>query len=252
MTSVLTLPAKVKAAVLRPVLSIVIVIASGCGTATQPTSAPSGSATLPSALTSPSASVAVADTSRPAASACDPADRTSVHQAPELEALLPDSVSGRTLAKWSLRGRCWVDITVNRSPAEIDALLDEFDAADPANKIALENLTFAVAGRSDTVKDPPFFVFAAARPRHEEEIALALFLLFGGAQFHDLSKLGDLTGYDEQKIGGKGVAVGTVDMLKQSEHQRGRPYLYQNDDYMFLVVTDDDAWAADAIAQLPD
>ena len=29
------------------------------------------------------------------------------------------------------------------------------------------------------------------------------------------------------------------------------PYLYQTDDAMFMVITDDEAWAKDAIAQLP-
>ena len=52
-------------------------------------------------------------------------------------------------------------------------------------------------------------------------------------------------------IAGKQVYVGTADMLAQDTHQRGRPYLYQTDRYVFLVITDDDAWAAGAIGQLP-
>ena len=40
-------------------------------------------------------------------------------------------------------------------------------------------------------------------------------------------------------------------MLDQTEHIRGRPYLYQTDDAMYLVVTDDDKWALEAIKQLP-
>ena len=40
-------------------------------------------------------------------------------------------------------------------------------------------------------------------------------------------------------------------MLVQDEHQHGRPYLYQTDAYMFLLITDDDSWATDAIGQLP-
>ena len=40
-------------------------------------------------------------------------------------------------------------------------------------------------------------------------------------------------------------------MVDQDVHQRGRPYFYETEDYLFLVLTDDDAWATDAIGQLP-
>ena len=55
----------------------------------------------------------------------------------------------------------------------------------------------------------------------------------------------------QKTIAAKQVYVGTLDMLTQDTHQRGRPFLYQNDQYMFVVVTDDDEWAADAIASSP-
>jgi hypothetical protein len=110
---------------------------------------------------------------------------------------------------------------------------------------------YGVAGRSDTKSDPPFFVFAAVRPANDDEVQLALLLLFGGARFHDVALASLLAYYKSETIGGKQVYVGTPDMLDQDTHQRGRPFLYQNDQYMFLVITDDDAWAADAIAQLP-
>ena len=45
--------------------------------------------------------------------------------------------------------------------------------------------------------------------------------------------------------------VGRPDMLRQSEHRRGSPYLYQTDAYMFLLITDDEAWAEDALQQMP-
>ena len=40
-------------------------------------------------------------------------------------------------------------------------------------------------------------------------------------------------------------------MLLQSEDQRGTPYLYQNDEAMFIVIADDEAWAEEAIGGLP-
>lgn len=108
-----------------------------------------------------------------------------------------------------------------------------------------------MAGRSDTKTDPPFFVFAAVRPESEVEINLALLLLFEGAGFNDVAAGTDLTRHQQNTIAAKQVYVGTLDMLTQDTHQRGRAFLYQNDEYMFVVVTDDDAWAADAIGQLP-
>ena len=119
------------------------------------------------------------------------------------------------------------------------------------NPIDSTQLVHGVAGRSDKKSDPPFFVFAAVRPANDDEVQLVLLLLFGGARFHDIAGASLLSFYQQATIAGKEVYVGTLDMLDQDTHQRGRPYLYENDQYMFLVITDDDAWAADAIAQLP-
>lgn len=80
---------------------------------------------------------------------------------------------------------------------------------------------------------------------------MALALLFGGARFVDLCRATDLNDYDERRIGTKDVFVGRPDMLVQDVHQRGRPYLYQTDDEMFVITTEQDSWAEDAIRQLP-
>jgi hypothetical protein len=171
------------------------------------------------------------------------------HQARELEALLPKTVAGRQLSVWSVRGRCWL-ITSGIPAAAIDELLTTVDkTADPPFDI--DHLTYGIAGRSDTSKDPPYFVYAAARTDNADEIDLASWLMFGGATFKDPIGAGNLALYDEQTIAGHEVWVGTEDMLGQSVHQRGRPYLYQNETTMYLVITDDEAWAADAIGQLP-
>jgi hypothetical protein len=137
------------------------------------------------------------------------------------------------------------------SAAEVDEILELAESPQSSLVINVDNLAYAVAGRVDTRRDPSFFVFGAERPRGQDEIDLALYLLFGTAGFHDAVNASDLGLYEERTIAGKVVFVGNVDMLAQSEHQRGRPYLYQTDDYMFAVITDDDAWAEDAIRQLP-
>ena len=169
------------------------------------------------------------------------------HDAPALEALLPARVAGRDLATWSVGGRCWLEIAFDD-----DAVIEEIlvDMGGPS-AIDLSHLAQAVAGRSDTVADPPFFVFAANRPEAEPEITLALFLLLGGAGFHDLDQGADLHNYEVATIAGKEVHVGTTEMIDQTDHQRGRPYLYQTDKSMFVVITDDETWAEEAIGQLP-
>ena len=133
-----------------------------------------------------------------------------------------------------------------------DAVIEQILAgtSDPS-ALDLSHLAQAVAGRSDTSADPPYFVFAANRPQSQDEIALTQFLLFGGTRFRDVEAATDLRNYETETISDKEVYVGTTDMLDQTEHQRGKPYLYQTDDAMFMVITDDEAWAKEAIAQLP-
>jgi hypothetical protein len=222
------------------------VSSSGSVGATQPrpTTGASSTPTLPSSTaTTPSAAAGTDD--------CDTANVTLLHQAPDFEALLPASVADRPLARWSVRGRCWLKVASGRPASAIDSLLAEFETAEDPRPIDVSSLTYAVAGRSDTKTDPPYFVFAAARASTGKEIALALLLMFAGASFLNPVTAGDLSAYEERTIARKQVYVGTVEMLGQGEHQRGRPYLYQNDDYMFLIIADDEAWATDAIAQLP-
>lgn len=173
-------------------------------------------------------------------------DPTELHQAPDLEAQLPDAVAGRTLSRWSIQGRCALDLVFGEIPGAVDGLLSGSDTP-----IDLEHINYAVAGRSDTAKDPPYFVNAASRPLDENEIQLNLALLLGGGGFEDIAAAFELEGFNARAIGGKEVFVGTPQMLNQNQHQRGRPYLYQTDDTMFLVITDDDAWAREALGKLP-
>ncbi len=163
--------------------------------------------------------------------------------------MLPGTVDGRPLSRWSVRGRCWLEVAFD-SPAAIDAFVLKFTTPSNPNPIDGTKLVYGIAGRSDTKKDPPYFVFAAVRPSNDDETSLARSLLFGGASIRDLSAM-DLTNYETQSIAGKQVYVGTLSMLVQGDHQRGRPFFYQNDRYMFLVITDKPEWAAEAIGQLP-
>jgi hypothetical protein len=171
------------------------------------------------------------------------------HQAPEIEAILPGIVGGRALSRWSVRGRCWLEL-VMVDPGAREELISQ--ATTPANPDPVDplQLVYGVAGRTDTSTDPPYFVFVAFRPEQPDAI-LPLLLLLGSAGYTDIAAGMDLQNYRQETIGGKQVYTGTPAMISQNSHQRGRPYLYQTETHMFLVLTDDDAWAADAIAQLP-
>jgi len=181
--------------------------------------------------------------SDPDLSACDTPDAMP-HQAPDLEAQLPRQVGGRDLSTWSVAGWCWLRMAVGEDGlAEIAPILR-------AESIDVGNLQYAIAGRLDTQADPPYFVFAAYRPQANAEIDVALGLLLQGAGYRNGVTV-DLSQFEPRELGDRVAFVGTTDMVTQSEHQRGRPWLYQTDSAMFLVITDDDAWAEDAIRQLP-
>ena len=219
------------------------------GTPTIATHEPEWEAILRSFAAKPSASVAATTPSADASACPTPAAGIFPHQAPELEGALPSLVTAQPLIRWSVRGRCWLE-EVFSDPARIDPFVAQFTTPGNPHPIDDANLVYGVAGRSiDT--DPPSIIYAAVRPANDDEIGLVLYLLIGGAGFHDIAAATDLTHYQSQTIAGRPVYVGTTDMLTQDTHQRGRPYLYQTDRYMFLVITDDDAWAADAISQLP-
>ena len=216
-------------------------------------------ALLLAACASGSPSPATAPTSGPAATSASasgqPPDCSGVvaaeHQAPEIEAQLPKMVGGRDLAIWSIRGACVLNALTSMQLDEIDAFVAGFETAGDPRLIDLDHVAYGIAGRMDTATDPPFFVFAMARPADEDEIGLNLFLLLAGAGVTDIPGAVNLEGFEAKPIAGKEVFVGTEAMLGQSAHQRGRPYLYQTRDTMFLVVTDDDAWAEEAVGKLP-
>jgi hypothetical protein len=165
--------------------------------------------------------------------------------------MLPEAVQGRSLARWSVAGRCLIEISFALPDDQIDAMIGKLEAGTDAQRVDVSHLTYAVAGRSDTKADPPYFVFAVGRPTKDSEIEAAMTLLFGLIGFTDIQNAPDLTRYQKRSIADHTVYVGDAGMLRQDEHQRGRPYLYQTDDDLFLIVTDDDAWAEDAISQLP-
>lgn len=167
------------------------------------------------------------------------------HQALDVEFALPHRVDGRDLSVWSVAGTCWLWIATKEDWRydELMSLVEEYEI-DPAD------LRYAIAGRADVANDPPYFVFAISAPDDPDARDLAVPMLVAGAGF----KNGDLPPLDEfteERIAGHVVQVGTREMIDQSEHLRGLPYLIETPGLDIIVVTDERAWAIDAIAQLP-
>ncbi|MFL5646237.1 MAG: hypothetical protein ACJ78L_12865 [Chloroflexota bacterium] len=227
-------------------------LATGTFTVMAGSSASPGVALASSPASAAAASIPAgsATPSRSSATCIDPTSGVFPHQAPEIEALLPATVGRRPLARWSVRGRCWLELAVD-TPAHADALVAGFTTADNPDPVDDAKLVYGVAGRSDTSNDPPYFIWAAGRPENEDEIGLVLTLLFGSAGFHDVDAAIDLNNYQKTAFADKDVYVGTTDMLDQNVHQKGRPYLYQTADHMFVLIADDAAWAEEAIGSLP-
>ena len=170
-----------------------------------------------------------------------PPGNLSVHGAPALEGLLPASVAGHPLSLFSWAGPDWIEEIL--SDEGVDAVLAEF-ATPESGPIDPSHLA-AAAGL-----DPPYAVYAATRPLAVSEADLATFLLILGAGYKDPVRI-DLSMYAPRTMAGRVVFVGSESMVNQDEGHRGKPYLYQTDTTMYIVLTDDDAWAEDAISQLP-
>jgi hypothetical protein len=163
------------------------------------------------------------------------------HDAPDLEGFLPKTVKGRELAIWSVRGEAVLRLW-NLSPDLIARTSHDLEALG----VRLGDLAQATAGRSDTHRDPPSLVFVFRIPPTGADLLGGYAMRAAG--FTREMRTGDLV---EQVIGGKHVSVGPVALIRQDRHERGRPYVYQPRDLVVVVVSDDEAWAADAIGQLP-
>jgi len=166
------------------------------------------------------------------------------HQDPELETLLPKTVNGRELKKWSVAGWCWVEMDY---PS--DAAFDNAASGIDDEGVKVGDLAMGVAGRSDTQQDPPYFVFVVRDSNDESTNGVALLLLFGGLGM-DPSALAVAANWEAQVVGGKDVQVGAETLVDQSDHQRGQPYVFETDDYLYVVLSDKEEWAADALKQL--
>ena len=167
------------------------------------------------------------------------------HLATDLEGLLPTSVGGRDLNVWSTRGKCWLQ--------QANVTLDDLATMGlDVRGIDLNNLKYAVAGRSDVRSDPAYFVTVLWKPLEIRENIAAVTLYAGVLGFKDANQFMDPASYRERVIGDKSVLMGDVDMVIQDEHLDGAPYLYETDDYLYVLLTADPDWAEEALSKLAD
>ena len=205
-----------------------LILVGACGS-------PSGSSPITATPTPPAAAGASPTAASPATTlraACLPLP----HEAPDLEAALPRVVAGREIATWSVHGELLVRCIQGGSDADVAA----FETAAIQDGMTLDDLSVAIGGRSDVQGDPPYFILAY------------------GLKGHPATDLPDAVGLDhpdlgtwqEATFGGKTVLVGDQAMVDQTEHARGRPYVWNSPTVHYLVVTDSEAWAAEVLGAL--
>jgi hypothetical protein len=130
------------------------------------------------------------------------------HEASDLEAIVPARIGGRDLIVWSIRGETMMDL-LDADPAAADQLTTELVASGHD----LNDFAQVIAGRADTDRDPPYFVYAFEIPEGSSQTAELMALAAVG--FSSVPKDVDL---ETRTVGGKKVLVGSSDMVRQDEH----------------------------------
>jgi len=228
-----------------------VLVSTGQGLATAPPvrSSPAATAAAAAPGTTPAPGATPAPTvtiTAPAAGESEqpwPSWMTELpHQAPEVEAIVPAKVNGLPLTIWSVRGDAWLEVA-GLPAANIADLRQQVEKAGGS----LDDCVHVIAGRTSVEDDPPYFIYVYRIPDSAWD-AVSNVVIRSAGWIADFVP----DDFETATLGGKEVFVGTDDMLEQSEHQRGRPYWYELDaETLVIVVTDEEAWASDALRQLP-
>ena len=158
------------------------------------------------------------------------------HEAPDLEAALPTMLAGRPVAIESYHGALMVTCVRGGTTADVA----EFADALVAEGLSLDDVSVAVLGRADVQNDPPYFILAYQLTGHP------------GNEWPPTTGIDnpDVAGFREANIEGKQVLVGETAGVDQTEHAHGRPYVWNSPTVHYLVVTDDESWAIEALRAL--
>ena len=225
---------------LLSILAIVALIFLGSQVSTvlerSATATPSSRATattaLPSLVPDPTTAPPSSGTESNLPSACNPLP----HDAPDLEKVVPTVIAGRPLTIWSVHGERMVTCITGGTAADVADLA----AALAAEGLGLNDISVVTAGRTDVATDPPYFILAYNLVGHP------------GSEFPSTTAVDypDAAAFHEADIEGKHVLVGETAGMDQSQHVRGRPYVWNSPTIHYLIVTDDEAWAAEALRSL--
>lgn len=147
------------------------------------------------------------------------------HDAPGLEARMPQEALGRPLCTWSVHGAAIWSLFGSDARAEAEGILKDLSLTEG-------DLTLAVAGRSN-LDDPPFIVIASE---------------YAGAKPDDL--LVGVAGWSgtTRQVGAKLVFV--IDGPDTS-HAEGLDYYYPTGNVIYQIKTADEQWFEDVLRQLP-
>jgi hypothetical protein len=150
--------------------------------------------------------------------------------------MMPTSVAGEQLVAWSYRGADYFTDVAGLSQADVA----DARAALAQGGLDLDQMGFAMDGRASTDDDPYFVVAISLGSGQASQVPLGMFIDYADAGV-----------FTPELVGGKRVDVGVTAMFDQTEHLRGLPYVYSAGTVRYIVVTDDPAWAEDALRQLP-
>lgn len=208
--------------------------------APSPSPSPKASPTpSPSPVPSAAASASLRPGQTPWPSA--PRDLYAVHQDPELEAKLPTAVKPYTFTYTSLRGIVlfrdllgWPSDELAGFESDTEALGVRLDDV----SMALDDV-FALNGRASVSA-----IRIAGTPANQVEDKLG----WSAAALLVDTSAGSFT---PVKIAGKTLQRGTDTMLAQAPGAHRVPYLYEVGDITFVIIADDPAWVATALAELP-
>jgi hypothetical protein len=167
------------------------------------------------------------------------------HDAPDLEATLPSKVAGRPLGRWSVSGdNLWKMLGGDRLRAAYAPLLATLG-------VSTDEVQMAVAGRSDTRRDPPYIiqVFRFGKLKGTEMLlsqeTSGLAMLAMGVDANRGPN------WQDSQVAGRWVLVGNRQMVHQDSHHRGLPIMCVTPTAIYSLIADEDEWAAEVIGALP-
>lgn len=200
---------------------------AACGSTASP-AAPSVSS---SPAASPAALGAASASPSPAASAAV-SPSPNLHGAPELEALLPDTIGTTTLSKFSLAGPDFFSTGTAKNQAQLASLLDELGASqddlrvaeahDPQGALVFQEGIFQVKGADGTK-------------------LLTLWIAQQQAAMNQTLKVSKTT------VGGRAMTL----LLDPARPVGGSTYAIAIGDSIYLVSADDQALVVEAVADMP-